>query len=186
MGMETTVLGVLEFNSVAVGIQSLDAMAKAAAIRIIDAKPVCPGKYIVIIAGELAAVDASLTAGKKIGSTKIVDELFLPNLHKQVIPAIIGAASCSVWDAIGVFEAFSVAASIEAGDVAAKIADIIIPEIRLAVGLGGKSFVKIVGEIGEVETAMQAATASIAKRGLVCQSVIIPNPDPSLREFFLV
>ena len=184
--MDLTVLGVLEFNSVAIGIKSLDAMAKAATIKIIDAKPVCPGKYIVIIAGELAAVDAALTAGKRAGDTKIVDELFLPNLHKQIIPAIIGAAACSTWDAIGVFEALSVAASIEAGDVAAKIADIQIPEIRLAVGLGGKSFVKIVGEIGEVETAMEAALASISKRGLVCSSVVIPNPDPSIREFFLV
>ena len=184
--MDLTVLGVLEFNSVAIGIKSLDAMAKAARIRIIDAKPVCPGKYIVIIAGELAAVDAALTAGKKTGDTKIVDELFLPNLHKQVIPAITGAASCEAWDAIGVFETLSVAASIEAGDVAAKIAEITIPEIRLAVGLGGKSFVKIVGEIGEVETAMQAALDIIAKRGLVCASVVIPNPDPSIREFFLV
>jgi len=184
--MESRVLGVLEFNSIAVGIKSLDAMAKAATIRIIDAKPVCPGKFLVIIAGELAAVDASLTAGKKTGDTKIVDELFLPNLHQQIIPAIVGAAPCSTWDAIGVFEALSVAASIEAGDVAAKIANITIPEIRLAVGLGGKSFVKMVGEIGEVETAMQAALASIAKRGLVCSSVVIPNPDPSIREFFLV
>ncbi|MDR2734694.1 MAG: BMC domain-containing protein [Spirochaetota bacterium] len=183
--MDVTVLGVLEFNSIAIGIRSLDAMAKAASIRIIDAKPICPGKYMIIIAGELAAVDASLTAGKKAGDTKIVDELLLPNLHTQIIPAIIGAASYPSWNAIGIFEALSVTASIEAGDVAAKIADIFIPEIRLAVGLGGKSFVKMVGEIGEVETAMQAALTAIGKRGLVCSSVVIPNPDPSIREFFL-
>jgi microcompartment protein CcmL/EutN len=170
---------------VAIGIKALDAMAKAATIKIIDAKPICPGKFMIIVADELAAVDAALTAGQKAGATKIVDELLLPNLHAQVIPAIIGAASYPSWNAIGVFEALSVTASIEAGDVAAKIAEIFIPEIRLAVGLGGKSFVKIVGEIGEVETAMQAALAAISKRGLVCSSVVIPNPDPSIREFFL-
>lgn len=184
--MELTVLGVLEFNSIAVGFKALDAMAKAATIKIVDAKPVCPGKYIIIVAGEVAAVDAAMTAGKKAGEAKIVDELFLPQLDPQIIPAIVGAGVCDRWDAVGIFEALSVTASIEAGDVAAKIADVAIPEIRLAVGLGGKSFVKMVGEIDAVETAMQAAVDCIAKRGLVCARVVIPNPDPSIREFFLV
>lgn len=184
--MELTVLGVLEFNSIATGIKSLDAMAKAATIRIIDAKPVCPGKYIIIIAGAVADVDAALTAGKKAGEARIVDELFLTQLHPQIIPAIVGSGSCSTWDAIAVLEALSVTASIEAGDIACKRARIIIPEIRLAVGLGGKSYVKMVGEISEIEAGMEAALESIHKKGLLCSSVIIPNPDPSIREFFLV
>ena len=184
--MELTVLGVLEFNSIAVGYMSLDAMAKAGTIRIVDAKPVCPGKFIIIIAGEVADVDAALTAGKKAGEAKIVDELFLPQLDKQIIPAIVGSAACDRWDAVGVLEALSVTASIEAGDIAAKVADVQIPEIRLAVGLGGKSYVKMVGEIGEVETSMAAAVESIRKKGLLCSQVVIPNPDPSMKDFFLL
>ena len=184
--MDLTVLGVLEFNSIATGIKSLDAMAKAACIRIIDAKPVCPGKYIIIVAGEVADVDAAMTAGKKAGEAKIVDELFLPQLHPKIIPAIVGAAESSEWDAIAVLEALSVTASIEAGDIACKRANVSIPEIRLAVGLGGKSYVKMVGEISEIEAGMAAALDSIQKKGLLCSSVIIPNPDPSIREFFFV
>lgn len=183
--MELTVLGVLEFNSIATGFASLDAMAKAGSVRIIDAKPVCPGKFIIIVAGSVADVDAALTAGKRTGGPKIVDELFLPQLDPQVIPAIAGSAPCDVWGALGVLEALSVTASIEAGDIACKVAAVALPEIRLAVGLGGKSFVKMVGEIGDVEIAMQAAVESIRRKGLLCAQVVIPNPDPSLKEFFL-
>ncbi|GAI64180.1 unnamed protein product, partial [marine sediment metagenome] len=70
--------------------------------------------------GDVAAVDASLTAGKEIGEGYIVDELFIPNLHPQIIPAIIGTVECKIWDAVAVVESFSVVASIEAADIAAK------------------------------------------------------------------
>ena len=135
--MEVIVLGVLEFNSIAVGIKAMDEMVKAAPVNIIDAKTICPGKYVVIISGDVASVDASLTVGKAAGEGYMLDELFIPNLHRYVIPAIVGAVECDVWDAVGVIESFSVVASIEAGDIAAKTADVIITEIRLATGLGG-------------------------------------------------
>jgi len=63
--MDVPILGVLEFNSIAVGIKAMDEMAKAAPVKIIEAKTVCPGKYVVIITGDVASVDASLTSGKR-------------------------------------------------------------------------------------------------------------------------
>ena len=76
--MEIIVLGVLEFNSIAIGIKALDGMVKASPISVIDAKTICPGKFVVIFSGEVASVDASLTVGKEIGEGYIVDELFIP------------------------------------------------------------------------------------------------------------
>ncbi len=77
--MDIVVLGVLEFNSVAVGIKALDAMVKAAPIRVIDAKTICLGKFLVVIGGEVAEVDAALTAEKRTGEGYVVDEFFIPN-----------------------------------------------------------------------------------------------------------
>ena len=74
--MGIIVLGVLELNSIAVGLQALDGMVKAAPIRIIDAKTICPGKFVVIVSGEVAAVDAALSRGKEIGGGYVVDELY--------------------------------------------------------------------------------------------------------------
>ena len=183
--MNITVLGVLEFNSVAVGIKALDAMVKAAPVEIIDAKTICPGKFIVIFSGDVASVDAALTAGKEIGEGYVIDELFIPNLHPQVIPAIVGAVDCKIWGAIAVIESFSAVASIEAADIAAKKADILINEIRLAVGMGGKSYIKMIGNIYQIEAGVKAAVHLIGNKGLLCKEVIIPNPNPAIKPYFI-
>ena len=64
---ETNVIGVLEFNSIAVGYEAMDVMVKEAAVNIVDAKTICPGKFYIIVSGEVAAVDASLSAGRSKG-----------------------------------------------------------------------------------------------------------------------
>jgi len=183
--MDIIVLGVLEFNSIAVGIKALDGIVKAASVKLIDARTICPGKFVVLFSGDVAAVDASLTAGKEIGEGYIVDELFIPNLHSQIIPAIIGTVECKIWDAVAVVESFSVVASIEAADIAAKTANVLISEIRLAVGMGGKSYIKMIGNIHEVEAAVKAAVKVIGDKGLLCKEVIIPNPHPEIKPYFI-
>jgi len=179
------VIGVLEFSSIAVGIRAMDAMVKAAPVELLEARTVCPGKFIVLVSGEVAAVDACLSAGKRDGEGCLIDELFIPNLNEQVIPAILGTAECELWDAAGVIECFSVAASIEAGDIAAKTAEVRIPEIRLADGLGGKSYVKMIGPVDAVEAAMRAAVGYVRAKGLLCREVIIPRPHPAIKPFFM-
>jgi len=183
--MDVQVLGALEFNSIAIGIKAMDKMLKVASVKIIDAKTICPGKFLIIITGDVASIDASLTAGKLTGEGYVVDELFIPNLHKYILPAIVGAVECKIWDAIGVMESFSIIASIEAGDIAAKTADVIITEIRLATGLGGKSYVKMVGNIYNVEAAMDAGINYIKGKGLLCNYVVIPKPHPDIKPFFM-
>ena len=59
-------LALLEFNSIAAGIQAADAMVKRAPIDVIKAGTVQPGKYLVLIGGQVADVDESLAAGRGI------------------------------------------------------------------------------------------------------------------------
>jgi microcompartment protein CcmL/EutN len=181
--MESAVIGVLELASIAVGIRVLDSMVKAAPVKILEARSVCPGKYLAVITGSVAEVEISLARGKEAGQGCLVDELFISNLDPQIIPAIKGRRELPHWNALGILESFSAAASIEAGDAAAKEAEVWIAEIRLATGLGGKSTLKMIGPIEAVEAAMAAAGARIRAKGLLCQEVIIPNPHPDIRPF---
>lgn len=183
--MENAVIGVLEFNSIAVGIHALDSMVKAAPIRIVMAKTICPGKYVIIVTGDVASVDASLTSGKESEPGCLIDELFIPNLNEQIIPAMERIQRIDIWDALGVIESFSVTASIEAGDTAAKEAQVKIPDIRLAESIGGKSYVKMIGSIEAVEAAMRAGVKVVQARGLLCRKVVIPQPHPDIRPFIL-
>ncbi|GEM_PF-4825372 len=51
-----------------------------------------------------------------------------------MIPTILGMVVCEIWDAVAVVESFSAIASIGAADTAAKMAEVLITEIHLAVG----------------------------------------------------
>ena len=68
-------IGFLELNSIAKGIEAADAMLKAAEVRLITAKPSCPGKYNVLICGDVAAVQSSLDAGAATGGANVIDKI---------------------------------------------------------------------------------------------------------------
>ena len=58
-------IGILESNSIAKGMEAADAVLKAADTALLYAKPVCPGKYTILFYGDVAAVSASLDAGRR-------------------------------------------------------------------------------------------------------------------------
>jgi microcompartment protein CcmL/EutN len=51
--------------------------------------------------------------------------------------------------------------------------------------MGGKSYVKMVGNIHEVESSMKAAVDYIRGRGLLCKDILLPQPHPDIKPFFL-
>jgi microcompartment protein CcmL/EutN len=179
------VIGVQEFASVADGVLALDAIVKAAPVDLLGVRTVTPGKLVVLFTGDVASVEASLTAGREVSGESLIDELFIPNLHPRVIPAIRGEVQIDSWDALGIIESFSVTASIAAADIAVKEGRVQLPEVRLAGGMGGKSYVKIMGPIEEVQAAVAAGVGHVRGRGLLCQQVIIPRPHPDIRAHVL-
>ena len=66
-----------------------------------------------------------------------------------------------------------------------ETANVLISEVRLAVGMGGKSYIKMIGNIHEVEAAVKAAVKVIGDKGLLCKEVIIPNPHPEIKPYFI-
>ncbi len=89
---DVTVLGGLELDSVAAGVQALDAAVKAAPVTILDARTVCPGKYLFLLTGSEASVEAALADGSEIRHDCILDRIYLSNLHPDVPAALTGAA----------------------------------------------------------------------------------------------
>ena len=57
-------LGMIEFKTVSAGVTAADAMVKTAAVELVEAQAVCPGKYIALIKGDLSAVDAAVETAK--------------------------------------------------------------------------------------------------------------------------
>lgn len=183
--MSSIVLGALEYSSIAMGIKALDEMVKIAPIKIIEARTICPGKYLIVFSGDVAPVEYSFKKGFEIGKDYIVDSLFLPMVHRDIIPAIGKLVKIDDWDALGIIETLSVVSSIEAGDLAAKVGGVKIIEIRLAIGYGGKSYVKILGSLDAVEAAMSAGTTKAKSKGLLCMETILPQPHSEIIPFFM-
>lgn len=174
--MQKNAIGLVELSSVAAGFLVADAMLKAARVELLLHRTICSGKYLVLVGGDVAAVQASLEAGTAAGSTAVIDSCLIPNLDPAVFPAISGQVAIQACAALGVIESFSVAALIEGADAAVKAADVQLLEIRLAMALGGKAFAKLTGDVAAVQAAVEAGAAQVARRGLLVNKVVIPAP----------
>ncbi|MCJ7708676.1 MAG: BMC domain-containing protein, partial [Anaerolineales bacterium] len=138
-------LALVEFSSIAAGIQAADAMAKRAPIDTLKAGTVHNGKYLVLIGGQVADVEESLAAGRQVGGSSVLDFVLLPRVHHEVVETIGGARKPNPTDALGVIETTTVAAAIHAADAGVKGAQVHLVEVRLADGLGGKGIVLFSG-----------------------------------------
>ena len=174
-------IGLIETNSIAVGIQVGDAMVKRAPVQLLEARSICPGKYMVLIGGETAPVEEALQAGQVVGEGAIIDRLFLPHVHRGVFPAIAGAVAMEEVEALGIIETISVASAIVAAAAAAKAADVTLTEIRLANGLGGKSFVLLIGDVTNVEVAVDTGSRLSRAEGMLIRAAVIPRLHPDMR-----
>lgn len=174
-------LACIEVSSIARGIRMCDEMAKKAPIRVLESTTICPGKYIVVIGGEVEMVEESFRKGLEVAGPAVVDQLLLPNAHPQLIPAIEAATEVAEVKAAGVVETFAVASAILAADAACKRAAIQLIEIRLARGLGGKAFFTLTGEQADVEASVAAAEAILGQEsGLLLRTEVIPHPHPDM------
>jgi microcompartment protein CcmL/EutN len=178
-------IGLIETNSVAAGILVGDTMMKKAVVTLLEARPVCPGKYIVLISGEVGPVEESYLAGVAAAQDALVDQLFLPNIHLSLFPAMMSATPSLGAEALGIVETISVASCLLSADAAAKAAQVSILEIRLANGLGGKSYFFLEGDVSNVEAAVGAAVDLIGKEGLLIRHVIIPRLHPDMQQMIL-
>ncbi len=86
--MSEAALALLEVSSIARGVVVADAVAKRARIELLQCGPVSPGKYLVLFAGGVAEVDESLAAGAAAAGDSLLDRLFLPQAHEQLLPAV--------------------------------------------------------------------------------------------------
>lgn len=173
-------IGFLELNSIAKGILAADMMLKAAEIKLVSARPSCPGKYQILISGEVSAVEAAINTGEEAAKTNVVDKLVIPRVHPQVIEAISMASMPQVFKALGILEFFSVTGAILAADAAVKAANISLIEIRLGAGIGGKSFVTFTGDVGAVEESVKAGARTADGSGALVEKVVIAHPDKEL------
>ncbi|MBN2554542.1 MAG: BMC domain-containing protein [Anaerolineales bacterium] len=175
-------LALLDFSSIAAGIQAADAMIKRAQVDVIKAGTVQPGRFLVLLGGSVGEVEESLAAGREIGGDALLDDVFLPQVHPDVVEAIGGSRRPDRIDAVGIVETRTIPAAIHAADAGVKGALVRLVEIRMADGLGGKGIVLFSGLIADVEMAVEMGVVALARRELLIKSVVIPQLHPAMWE----
>lgn len=167
-------IGLFEFDSVAAGIAAADAMAKRAPIGDLVTGSVQPGRYLVLVAGDVASVEESMEAGRETSAGSLIAEIVLHDVHQGVAAALRGERIPGPVEALGVIETGSVAPLLAAADAGLKGAGVDLLEVNVADGLGGKAYLLFGGAVSDVEAAVSIGTSRVDVSELV-GAVVIPQ-----------
>jgi len=176
----STSLGFLEYISIGKGIEAADLITKNTDIDILLSAPNCPGRYQILFAGDVAAVNEAVELAESIAEFNFLDSLVLPRVDERVLSACFAPDVTDIGDAIGVFETMTMTATIEGADSMVKASDVRIVELRLGKGLAGKSYVIITGTVQDVQSAIDTALEGVTDRGVLISSVVIPSVNREL------
>src|SRR5215470_7404700 len=94
-------IGLIELTSIASGFLACDAMLKAADVDLVLSRSICSGKYMVMVRGDVAAVEAAVSAGIARTRFSVIDSFVIPNLHETVFPALSAASKVEELEALG-------------------------------------------------------------------------------------
>jgi microcompartment protein CcmL/EutN len=153
-------IGLIELSSVATGYQVEDVMIKAATVKLLLARSICSGKFLIAISGDVASVTTAIEAGGAAAGASLIDPKDLRS--------------------IGVIETFSAASIIDAADAAVKSANVTLLRVHLAMALGGKGFVMMAGDVSSVQAAVEAGSRAAAEEGMLVARGVIPAPSEEL------
>lgn len=167
-------LGVVESRSIAAGVAMADGMLKVAAVSLVRAATICSGRYLIYISGDRQAVETSVRFAEASGKA-LLGSFVISNISTQVLDALKKAATANAGDAIGVIECRTVAAGINAADVAVKRSAVGLLRIVTGQGINGKSYFVLGGDVASVREAAAAAQEVLGNQLL--EMVVIPRPE---------
>ena len=178
-------IGMLEMSSIARGLYTADQMVKIAQVDVVMANATCPGKYIVIVSGDVSAVNSSVETGLQEAGEYFVDSIVIPNVTPSIFSAIVGATMPESIGAVGIIESFAISTMIIVADAVLKAANVAPLELRLGNGLGGKAYFSFTGDVSAVQIGVEVGTEIAGEKGLFVNAEVIPSPSEKLIESLL-
>jgi microcompartment protein CcmL/EutN len=178
-----TALAILELSLIARGVLVADAALKRAVVTLHCSRPVSGGKHLVMLRGGIAEVEESARAGEEVAGAALLDRLFLPHAEPEIWPLLGDTRYTEVWlaaqadDAAAVVETRTVCAGVAAADAALKAARVHVQDMRLAVGISGRAFFTLTGQLDSIEAAVAAARGAAGERLLAIEVIAAPAQE---------
>lgn len=171
---------IVEYNSIPIGIDVLDQMVKRASVTIIQARPICIGKYLIVLGGAVDDMREAQAAALSVGPDKLLSQYLLTNAHHDIlayfkrIPEDESSFSGAV--AVGIFEVRNIANGFRSLDAALKSGNVQLGYVWNGHFIGGKFCFLLTGSVEDISMALKAAENNLDDRCLV-DSRVIPSPD---------
>lgn len=169
---------IVEYRKVSQGIGVLDRMFKQASLSLLYASPICIGKYLICVGGDVADVcEAKAAAEQDEDGPPLAGHLLL-KAHADILDYFKGKLPKPVLkpDALGIFETRNAASGFISLDAALKRAQVDLAKLWLGQLLGGKFCYVLGGSTSDIESAMLAARAAVTENELA-GSRIVASPD---------
>lgn len=177
-------IGVFEISSIARGYYLLDQMVKKAPVKILEASAVSPGKFFILINGDEASVFESRKELQLQASDMILDEVYIPHIHVEVLPGLYAQNRFSIQESVGIIESSSVSSGLQAADFSLKAAQVHLIDFRMARGIGGKSYFFVTGSLDNVQASVHEATQKLSERSALIRAEIVANPHEDFLQYF--
>ena len=180
-------IGLVEVASIATGYLAQDAMLKAADVELLLARTICSGKYLVVVGGDVASVQAAVDAGAARCRGSLIERRVVTKVHPERVPRD---------RAVGGHDAGAGQGARRHRDVSRPRASSTSPtppprrrtSCCSAFTSRWRSAARaswcMTGDIASVEAAVAAGAAVAADEGILVGKAVIPGPAKELfREF---
>lgn len=181
-------LGILEVRGMTALAAAVDAMAKAARVRLTGRHGIGSGWLTVVVEGATGDVQTAIAAGREHAAARgtVITAAVVPRPEPAALaPMPHGAArltEASGFEALGILETKGVTPLIAGADAMAKAADV---ELRGWTYIGGALVHAFAtGGVGDVETALAAGEATARRAGEFHDALVLPQPDPAVGSLF--
>jgi microcompartment protein CcmL/EutN len=171
-------LALLELDSVATGLATIDALTKRAEVVVMSAGVVEPGRFLILLTAPLGDLEEAYAAACSRAGSALLDRVLIPNVHPDVVHAlrgnrvVKGDVSC-----VAVVETTSVSSVLIGCDRARKDAGVAVAGLRLAPGLGGRAYFAVTGAQHDVEEAANVGRVAVGEAHHRSEIIAMPTQE---------
>ncbi len=173
-------IGAIEFKSIAKGIEVSNEMVKKHIVEVLYLKSICPGKFLVIVSGDVADVNNCIDCGMSLSEGFVVDSFVINSVHNQIIDGLKHRyESHTNIKSVLLVETNRVCAGIKMLDKTLKSANVNLAMLQLSFTIAGKLVYMVSGDIGSLESAIEQSEIIVDEKNIVYHC-IIPSIDEEI------
>lgn len=179
----SSAIGVVELRSISKGYETADRMLKISPIEVHHLKPICPGKFLIIMSGDTADVLEAMDTAKAEAQEYRISDFVLNGVHPDIIGGLKKRYSPQSVDAVGIVETSTVSSGIFALNEALKQCDIYVKRMNLGMAIGGKFFAVFTGSVSDVEQGMKVFISAMDPKRMIHHTVL-RSPADEIKQHF--